>query len=469
MESTVRKVGDSPAKKVIPESSIMDSGTNTIEAGAEKVILDSPFEESDSKYDHIEKEFKVLKGSIKKLIVDIREQMNASENPFLNIQQMMPAQSAIFREDPPETDRPVKMKPEEEQETPAYEEVTAELKKKDHVKSPPSQDVNYHGANDHCPLAARHDPAVTRCAFEAEHSGRDDTCPIMQRLYAARDHSTGELCYECIRNGDQPERNATRHVRQRCPADLKDTAPCGRPVDRGPAAWYQGRPLPCMPQHAAGRQGKPGYGSYDGPFMQDPCSRCPQKGKPQMYRPGPSDNGHYPFHEPCRGDYSPYYRQGYAGNGRYRPGPGERRGCDGSYGYDWEPARNTSYPEGVSEQGRDRPGEWQQPRMAYRSAENTPDYYDEGPEYDYRELQGQARPVRSQGKCRRKSLDHVPDDSYIQPEPEPEPVVIDIQSPGSVRKKHKARARSVPDIVVVDVEPENVVPQSVRVSRRKGL
>jgi hypothetical protein len=63
----------------------------------------------------------------------------------------------------------------------------------------------------------------------------------------------------------------------------------------------------------------------------------------------------------------------------------------------------------------------------------------------------------------------VSDNSYIQPEPEPEPVVIDIQSPGSVRKKHKARTRSVPDIVVVDVEPENVVPRSVRVSRRKGL
>jgi hypothetical protein len=466
MESTVRKVGDSPAKKVIPESSIMDSDTKTIEAGAEKVILESPFEESDSKYDHIEKEFKVLKGSIKKLIVDIREQMNASENPFLNIQQMMPAQSSIFRDDPLDADRPAKKI---ERETQADEAEISAPKKND-INSPPAPDINNNCANDHCPLAARQGRAVTRCAaLGAEQSGRGDTCPVMKRLYGSRDYSTGELCYECIRSGHLPERNATSQVRQGCPAGFCDTAPWGRSADQGHGAWYQGRPLPCMPQHAASRQGKPGYGPYDGPFMQDPCSRCPQKGKPHMYGPGPSDNGYYPFHEPCRGDYSPYYRQGYAGNGRYRPGPEERRGCDGSYGYDWEPARNTSYPEGVSEQGRDRPGEWQQPRRAYRPAENTPDYYDEGPEHDYRGLQGQARPVRSQGKCRRKSLDHVSDNSYIQPEPEPEPVVIDIQSPGSVRKKHKARTRSVPDIVVVDVEPENVVPQSVRASRRKGL
>jgi hypothetical protein len=63
---------------------------------------------------------------------------------------------------------------------------------------------------------------------------------------------------------------------------------------------------------------------------------------------------------------------------------------------------------------------------------------------------------------------HEPD-SYIQPEPEPEPVVIDIPGPDSIRKKRKAQARGVPDIVVIDVEPENVVPGSVRTSRRKGL
>ncbi len=42
MESAIKKVGDSPASKVIPESAIIDSDTNTVQAGAERVILESP-------------------------------------------------------------------------------------------------------------------------------------------------------------------------------------------------------------------------------------------------------------------------------------------------------------------------------------------------------------------------------------------------------------------------------------------
>jgi archaellum component FlaD/FlaE len=73
-----------------------------------KIILDSSSTEDPNKrVEKLEKEVMILKGSIKKLIVDIREQMNNAENPFLNIQQLqMPAQAPVIKEDPIELDVP---------------------------------------------------------------------------------------------------------------------------------------------------------------------------------------------------------------------------------------------------------------------------------------------------------------------------------------------------------------------------
>lgn len=53
-----------------------------------KIIMDAESEDPARKLEKLEKEFQILKGSIKKLILDIREQMNNAENPFLNIQQI---------------------------------------------------------------------------------------------------------------------------------------------------------------------------------------------------------------------------------------------------------------------------------------------------------------------------------------------------------------------------------------------
>ena len=73
-----------------------------------KIVMDSTATEDSSKrVEKLEKEVMILKGSIKKLIVDIREQMNNAENPFLNIQQLqMPAQAPVIKEDPIELDVP---------------------------------------------------------------------------------------------------------------------------------------------------------------------------------------------------------------------------------------------------------------------------------------------------------------------------------------------------------------------------
>ena len=44
--------------------------------------------ESEKKIEAMEKELQILKGSIKKLMIDIRDQMNKSDNPFMNVQQL---------------------------------------------------------------------------------------------------------------------------------------------------------------------------------------------------------------------------------------------------------------------------------------------------------------------------------------------------------------------------------------------
>jgi hypothetical protein len=53
-----------------------------------KIIMDAEAEDPNKKLEKLEKEVQVLKGSIKKLILDIREEMNNADNPFLNIQQL---------------------------------------------------------------------------------------------------------------------------------------------------------------------------------------------------------------------------------------------------------------------------------------------------------------------------------------------------------------------------------------------
>ena len=64
-----------------------------------KIIMDASTEDPNKKLEKLEKEVAILKGSIKKLIVDIREQMNNAENPFLNIQQLqMPSQVPVIKD-----------------------------------------------------------------------------------------------------------------------------------------------------------------------------------------------------------------------------------------------------------------------------------------------------------------------------------------------------------------------------------
>lgn len=430
MESTVKNVEDSPAKKVIPESSITDSATNVIQNASETVILDSPYEGLGcNRCEHIEQEFKVLKGSIKKLIVDIREQMNASENPFINIQQMMPVRTPVFRDDPTDGYLPNADTPEPESPDARAESEVPE--KNDHADNPSSRITG-----NHCPLEARREPAVTRCPLADRSHGRDDFCQIIQLLYEVLDRCNDGFYRECARFGQQQDRNAHRNIRSGCPAGLDFMPPCRRTVDRRQAALYPCQPLPCSPQHEG----------------------------PQMCRPATYDHRNTSFCKPCC-RYSSFDCRYYAGHDWCRPGPAA--GCHEYYGpscYGRGIRHDALSPEYQCEPCRGRPVQRLQAPGPYQYSETPQDYYDEP--YNSRDTE-MARLRPSQAKARRKSLMREPDDACLPPEPEP--VVIDIPTPRSSRGKRKSSPRNVPDMVVVDIEPENVVPHSSRTSRRKGL
>lgn len=98
-----------------------------------QIIMDASNEDPTKKVDKLEKEVMILKGSIKKLIVDIREQMNNAENPFLNIQQLqMPASAPVIKEDPIQFEMPLKpdLGLDDEEEEEEEEKPAAKSKKK---------------------------------------------------------------------------------------------------------------------------------------------------------------------------------------------------------------------------------------------------------------------------------------------------------------------------------------------------
>lgn len=71
----------------------------TDQADINKIIMDAEAEEPGKKIERLEKEVKIIKGSIKKLLLDIREEMNNAENPFINIQQLQaPAATPVIKE-----------------------------------------------------------------------------------------------------------------------------------------------------------------------------------------------------------------------------------------------------------------------------------------------------------------------------------------------------------------------------------
>lgn len=433
IESTVKDVKDSPATKVIPESAVIDSAKQTASSAAETVLMDSSLDGYGcNKCDRIENEFKVLKGSIKKLIVDIREQMSANENPFLNIQQMMPTQTPVISDPPLETGSVDADENKGIKDSDA-ESAAAEKKSRNKAKSETNDDE----ANDRCPFL-KHKSSTDREEIDA--------WAVLELLYEILDRRDAGACHECSM-GPRQRRSLIAPFRSGCPAESRGTPPCGMLNNPGRSVRYPSHACPML-QHAVGRP--------------EPAVRCSAERRsglcayyqdePQMYRPTPYDQDGY-YRTGPYSNYPPEYYPEYATREWHE--------------YEVYPEYNGRYDKDLRpENGRPRPRH--QPRRSYRPIARMPEYYEidpayesEEPEYGYRE--------HSRGKGRWKSLlVRDPDDGYVQPESEP--VVINIPGMKSDNNsRRKPESMNMTDAVLVDVEPENVVPHSARASRRKGL
>ncbi|MGA9141019.1 MAG: FlaD/FlaE family flagellar protein [Methanocella sp.] len=107
-----------------------------------KIIMDASEEDPSKKVEKLEKEVMIIKGSIKKLIVDIREQMNNAENPFLNIQQLqMPPQAPISSEDLDKLEEAEKAGQDEEEQEAKKPSPKDKKRKKPSAKDPEEEEL----------------------------------------------------------------------------------------------------------------------------------------------------------------------------------------------------------------------------------------------------------------------------------------------------------------------------------------
>ncbi len=107
-----------------------------------KIIMDASEEDPSKKVEKLEKEVMIIKGSIKKLIVDIREQMNNAENPFLNIQQLqMPPQAPISSDDLDKLEEAEKAGQDEEEQEAKKPSPKDKKRKKPSAKDPEEEEL----------------------------------------------------------------------------------------------------------------------------------------------------------------------------------------------------------------------------------------------------------------------------------------------------------------------------------------
>ncbi|CAJ35454.1 hypothetical protein [Methanocella arvoryzae] len=371
-----------------------------------QILMDAELSQG-CKCNQIEKEFMILKGSIKKLILDIREQMNAAENPFSNIQMLqMPPPAPVIKEDPIEFEMP----DEEEEKKAAEDKAKAEAARQAEKERTMAQEKNA-GNYTGCPYAARVSEAHmhNNCPLSASVNSPAQGCPLAKRAetpnrsYETNAHYLELLTYllqliEQSRPADRATGNAgldrysgglarsgERHV---CSA-------CGRPVSpdydvhhRGSSWPYSYPHYPHYPpqEHWPDRWG---YGMYHEAYGQ------PYYDPRQFFYEHPEyEPAHYGYpyygYEAEAGEADPRYRPQNAGrhrDARYPPeyyyrGHGDRRYYwHEPYGFRQEPVRD------MYERDYYRPASG--PRRVYRGTAGLPEdrYYGPAPD----ELRGPAR------------------------------------------------------------------------------
>lgn len=438
-----------------------------METAAEKIILESVIKDSGCKCDEIEREFKILKGSIKKLIIDIREQMSERENPFNNIQPVhlkMGAPAAARTEDPIELDlsgsteerarednaRNEKAREDAEMTARIMAEKLAVLEKKmaqtkmdcDSTTSPPA--AHDDNTNHHCPLAANVAAAEKRCPLTGSYGDSRNQGPVSQ-------HQCEYLRQEQARNRG---RNPSPLPCARPDAKSFTSPPCRPMADcRDETCPHVQRQHPNSSQYAGEWYDTSDHGMHRGIFRHGTFARRPIHG--DQYARGSEfyDHDYAPLYENEGTEYQPYNPPEQVPRRSYQSRYNYPEYSD-SYYYDEEPPRFEQQPMGRPEHDGYYPARPAQ-RRAPRAPVYEPDYYYEVPEEGVREPQAyRARPQRKAYKA--PVYDNGSNDELLEPEPP--------------RARKKARSpRSTPKApveIVIDPEPEPQVGVRSRARRR---
>lgn len=109
---------------------ILNSGESFDQSMIDKIVATAESDTIESKVASLEEEVTEIKGSIKNLLMDIRETMSVLENPFQNIQGIANISSAIVSpkpfDEPPEDRPPKKEEKKEEEDEPEDEDLEME-------------------------------------------------------------------------------------------------------------------------------------------------------------------------------------------------------------------------------------------------------------------------------------------------------------------------------------------------------
>jgi hypothetical protein len=249
-----------------------------------QIIMDSSEPDIGNKFEKLDKEFMILKGSIKKLILDIREQMNNTDNPFSNIQMMqMPPPVPAIKEDPVELELPKK----DEKQADNGDAAKAEAAKQAEAQSIREQAYMEQAAKEKimaqekkpstgntCPLAAKADATHSQCPLTANSNSIEHSCPVA-RAYSARSNGCqanhlnyhtqyhqppesspfGNPGWEAPNGRAAPYGNYPAHSgeEQICPG-------CGMPINPYFGEYHGYRPSPYPPQRRGSSREPAGYG-----------------------------------------------------------------------------------------------------------------------------------------------------------------------------------------------------------------
>ncbi|WP_424357507.1 hypothetical protein [Methanocella sp. MCL-LM] len=452
-----------------------------------EIIVDSTGEHSACKCNEIEKEFMILKGSIKKLILDIREQMNSSENPFSNIQMLqMPPPAPVIKEDPIEFDLP---KADEEKKQ-AEDKVKAEAAKQAEKEKAMAQEKST-GNNPGCPYAARANEVHNRCPLSANINNQDQGCPMARKA-----QTPGNTCststttthyYDLVnylyqllsQQGyvDHGSRNA-RHVRSNGglaqSGERHVCATCGRPVNPGNEAYPGSWPYPYPPYHQGRWPEQQGRGMYHEASRQLPYEPRPYFYDHPEYEPAQYGYPYAPdYTDADEADYR--YRQQSAGRRRVAttraPPEYYYRDQDDEYYYEQERFE----PRQPARERYER--DYYRPEASPRRASREPADFEEDRYYRPSPAE-QRRPAPYRPAPRRVRETYPPaperyEDEFEMTEPLPE---IDVlpdepereEEPLRIRKRARI-TRAIPEPVLPElVEQPNPKPRRSRAVKHRG-